>query len=112
MTTADKILHYFRDINEVYNDCRKYDILKSALDAYKEEIMKLVYKIEPILFHLRHIKRMCIENGDCTGCPFNQADKYSDRSCICMFAGDDIEAGVIPADWDLEKLEKEAIDNG
>lgn len=44
MTTADKILHYFRDINEVYNDCRKYDILKAALDAYKEEIMDDIYK--------------------------------------------------------------------
>ena len=44
MTTADKILHYFRDINYVYNDCTKYDTLKAGLDAYKEEIMDDIYE--------------------------------------------------------------------
>lgn len=68
--------------------------------------MKLEYKIEPILFHLKRIKRMCIDNPDCTGCPFNQADKNSDRSCFCMFAGYDIETGVIPADWYLSKFKE------
>ena len=44
MTTADKILHYFRDINYAYNDCTKYDTLKAGLDAYKEEIMDDIYE--------------------------------------------------------------------
>ena len=67
---------------------------------------------EIMLIVLKAIRLFCENNGDCTGCPFNQADKYSDRSCICMFAGDDIETGVIPQDWDLSKLEKEGDNNG
>ena len=67
---------------------------------------------EIMLIVLKAIRLFCGNNGDCTGCPFNQADKYSDRSCICMCAGDDIETGVIPQDWDLSKLEKEDDNNG
>lgn len=67
---------------------------------------------EMMLIVLKAIRLFCMNNGDCTGCPFNQADKYSDRSCLCMFAGDDIEVGVIPQDWDLSKLEKEDDNNG
>ena len=67
--------------------------------------MKLEYKIEPIIFHLKHIKKMCLENVDCTGCPFrlkNEGDEY------CMFGGHNWDDGVIPEDWELEELEKEA----
>lgn len=69
--------------------------------------MKLAYNIEPILFHLKHIKRMCLDNPDCTGCPFNLSNGY------CIFAGyQSIDEGVIPEDWDLEELELEVKENG
>ena len=74
--------------------------------------MKLEYKIEPILFHLKHIKRMCLENGDCTGCPFNLVNKYDEISVSCMFSNPQLDDGTIPEDWDLEQLEKEDDKDG
>ena len=70
--------------------------------------MKLKYKIEPILFHLKHIKRMCLDNPDCTGCPFNLADEWG---AYCMFSGHDFDEGVLPEDWEISELEKEGGDN-
>lgn len=37
MEMKDKILHYFRDINYVYNDCTKYETLKSGLEILVQE---------------------------------------------------------------------------
>lgn len=97
----EKILHYFRDINYVYNDCTKYDTLEAALDAYKEEIMKLEYKIEPLLFHLKHIKKMCKENENCKDCPF----KIGKNRDYCMFSGPYDYESVVPEDWDLDEIQ-------
>lgn len=65
--------------------------------------MKLEYKIEPILFHLKHIKRMCLDNRDCTGCPFNLSNEY------CMFSGYQFDEGVIPEDWNIDELEADIM---
>lgn len=73
--------------------------------------MKLQYNTDTLLFHLRHIKKMCLENVDCTGCPFNLADKYSDMACRCMFSDPQLDDGTIPEDWDLEIIEKEGHDD-
>lgn len=108
MKMDEKILHYFRDINYAYNDCTKYDKLKSGLEAYKEEIMKLDYKMEPIIFHLKHIKKMCLENPDCTGCPFQLKNNWAE---YCMFGGPHWDDGVIPEDWELDELVEKVGEN-
>ena len=65
--------------------------------------MKLEYKIEPMIYHLKHIKKMCLENVDCTGCPFQLKNNWAE---YCMFGGPHWDDGVIPEDWDLEELVK------
>ena len=114
MTMKDKILHYFRDINNVYNDCTKYDTLKAGLDAMQEEIqqelcnkkeddyMRLQYNIETLLFHLNHVKRMC-ESTDCDKCPFSVKRYGLDGVCFFM----EIHEGRPPELWDFSELRKE-----
>lgn len=99
----EKILHYFRDINYVYNDCTKYDTLETALDAYKEEIMKLGNKIKPIIYHLRAIKVICEEHKNCEDCPFKIKENWE----YCMFSGPYDYESVIPQDWKLDKVKSE-----
>lgn len=45
-TMKDKILHYFRDLNDVYNNCWKYDTLRAMLDAFEKEICANCINIE------------------------------------------------------------------
>lgn len=95
MLMDKKILHYFRDINGAYNDCTKYDTLKSWLEAYKDEIMKLNYKTE-----LKHIQKMCRENENCKACPFKIGKNWD----YCMFTGPYDYESVVPEDWNLDEV--------
>lgn len=63
--------------------------------------MKLEYNIETLLFHLKHVKRMCMEDPDCTKCTFNISE---DRPYIeCVLEG-------LPEDWDLKAINKKEGD--
>lgn len=64
---------------------------------------------EIMLIVLKAIHLSCMNNPDCTGCPFNLANFYG---ACCMFAGDNFDEGVNPDEWNLEELEKEIKDNG
>lgn len=95
MEMKDKILHYFRDINYVYNDCTKYEKLKAALDRYQEET---------ILTNLRKIKKMCRDRKMCEGCLFRIKNSWAE---YCVFSGPHWGEGVNPEDWELDELVKE-----
>lgn len=66
--------------------------------------MKLEYNIDTLILHLRHIKKMCMENVNCVGCPFDiERNNWESK---CMFAGSYFDEGVNPEEWDLEILER------
>ena len=55
--TKQDILDYFKDINEAYNDCSKYDSLSRMLDELLEKE------------DAKHACKECQE-WECDGCPF------------------------------------------
>lgn len=65
--------------------------------------MKLEYNIETLLFHLKHVKKMCLESDDnCTDCPFNIKKNWDH----CLFVGPYDYDIFIPQDWELDEVNK------
>mgnify|MGYP002528625251 CR=1 FL=1 len=108
MTMKEKILHYFRDINYVYNDCTKYETLKSGLEAYEDEIMgregRRMDKIDmSIMISLELIRDECTERKHCEGCPYSckyyiKSDEKRETRYACVLK-------EIPENWQLETME-------
>lgn len=65
--------------------------------------IKLSYNLDELKFHLKHIKKMCIENPECVGCPFLIIKSWAE---YCMFAGISFDEGVNPEEWELDKINK------
>lgn len=61
--------------------------------------MVLKYRMEPIIFHLNHIKNMC-KNMDCVECPFSVKRYGMDGLCFFM----EIHEGRPPEIWDFSEL--------
>lgn len=68
--------------------------------------MKLEYNIETLLFHLKHVKKMCSERPDCTDCPFNIEKNWH----YCLFVGPYNYENCIPQDWDIDNVNKKEGD--
>lgn len=52
---------------------------------------------------LKAIKKYCADKKDvCTKCPFNISDSWHE---YCMFMGNIPHEGIIPAEWQLDKID-------